>query len=125
MIITPPDDTLIQGLRIVHVNLVEQQSHVVSQALLQWKQPGNIINYVWNHTQSLEWLLNAVTKSDLVLFNADYDQTEMINGYLAADPRSNYFGYLRDLHLVNERVIYNSDDVLTLIEAAAKHNGKI
>ena len=55
----------------------------------------------------------------------DYDQTEMINGYLAADPRSNYFGYLRDLHLVNERVVYNSDEVLTLIEATAKHNGKI
>jgi hypothetical protein len=46
----------------------------------------------------------------------------MITGYLAADPRSYYFGTLRDLHVANDRVILNSDEILNLLETIAKYH---
>ena len=44
LIVTPPDDILLQGIRILHVNLDEEQSTVVSNALMQSSSPHNIIN---------------------------------------------------------------------------------
>jgi hypothetical protein len=126
LVITPPDDTVLQGIRITHVQLTEEQSSIVSTALLECNLPHTIINYVWKMGNSVEWLLDKIAKSDLVIFNAHSPNNgaiELIIGWTAAQPQSYYFGTLRDLHLANDRVIYTSDDILTLLEKSIKQHG--
>lgn len=121
LIVTPPDDTFVQGIRITHVNLSPAQSQIVSQGLLAIQSKHNIINYVWQYGDPVSWLLNASAKSNLLIFNADNEQHKEIDqliGYIAADPKSHYFGMLRDLHIANDRVLLNSDDVINLVEKA-------
>jgi hypothetical protein len=123
LVITPPDDTVLQGLRITHVNLTNEQTAVVSQAILKNNLSHNVINYVWHIGNPISWLLQMKSKSNLIIFNADSDtESDMITGYLAADPRSYYFGTLRDLHVANDRVILNSDEILNLLETIAKYH---
>lgn len=124
LIVTPPDDTFVQGLRITHVNLSQTQSQIVSQGLLASQSTHSIINYVWHYSEPVAWLLNAAAKSDLIIFNADTDQyteSDMLIGYVAANPKSYYFGTLRDLHLANDRVLLNNDDVTNLVEAVLRN----
>lgn len=123
LVITPPDDTVLQGLRITHVNLTNEQTAIVSQAILKNNLSHNVINYVWHIENPISWLLQMKSKSNLIIFNADSDtESDMITGYLAADPRSYYFGTLRDLHVANDRVILNSDEILNLLETIAKYH---
>ena len=44
LVVTPPDDTLLQGIRIVHVELTEEHSAIVSNALMHTTLPHTIIN---------------------------------------------------------------------------------
>ena len=123
LVITPPDDTLLQGLRLTHVNLTNEQTAIVSQAILQNKLPHNVINYVWHVGNPISWLLQMKSKSNLIIFNADSGpDSDIINGYIAADPRSYYFGILRDLHVANDRVILNNDEILNLLETISKYH---
>lgn len=122
LVVTSPDDTLLQGLRITHVQLSDEQSNIVSTALLQTKLPHNIINYVWRMGNSVEWLLDKIAKSDLVIFNADCPSNgaiEIIIGWTAAQHNSYYFGNLKDLRVANDRAIYSVDDILSLLEKVA------
>jgi hypothetical protein len=124
LVVTAPDDILQSGIRIAHVNLSQTQSQIISQALMQSTLPHTIINYVWNQEDSKLWLFDKLPKSDLIFFNADCDQeSSMLIGWVSADPRSYYFGDLRDLNLVNNRVLYTSDDILNLLEKTAKSHG--
>ncbi len=123
LVVTPPDDTLLDGIRIAHVNLTDDQSSIISTALMSSSSKHTIINYVWNMGNPVDWLLDKIAKSDLVFFNADgpvEPGREIIIGWTAAQPQSYYFGKLRDLHLANDRVIYNTDDILNLLEKISK-----
>ena len=124
LVITAPDDILQSGIRIAHINLTQPQSQSISQALMQSTLPHTVINYVWNQGDSKLWLFDKIPKTDLILFNADCDiESSMLIGWLSADPRSYYFGDLRDLNIVNDRVLYNSDDILKLLEKTSKPHG--
>ncbi len=123
LIVTPPDDILLDGIRITHIQLTEEQNSIISSALMNCKLPHTIINYVWKMGDRVDWLLDKIAKSDLVFFNADGPVDpgkDVIIGWAAAQPQSYYFGTLRDLHLANDRVIYNSDDILNLLEKISK-----
>jgi hypothetical protein len=123
LVITSPDDTLLDGIRVLHVELTEEQRQITSSAMLNADTPYNIINYVWNMGDSVSWLLDKHPKCDVILFNANVPNNgaiELIIGYIAAQPRSYYFGTLRDLHLVNDRAIYNANDILSLLEKDGK-----
>jgi len=125
LVVTPPDDTLLQGIRIVHVNLTEEQSSVVSNALFQTTLPYTIVNYVWKMGDSVSWLIDKISKKDLIIFNADSPTNgaiELIIGWVSAQPRSYYFGNLKDLHIVNNRAIYNTDDIINLLEKISKEH---
>ncbi len=122
LVVTPPDDTLLDGIRIAHVNLNEEQSAVVSSALMNSSLPHTIINYVWKMGNPVDWLLDKISKSDLIIFNADGPMEpgrEIIIGWTAAQPRSYYFGNLKDLRQANDRTIYSVEDILTLLEKIA------
>jgi hypothetical protein len=126
LIVTHPDDILLSGIRITHVHLTEHQSQMVSEGLMKSDLPHSIINYVWRMGDPVTWLMDKILKSDIIIFNADAENNgaiELILGWVAAHPRSYYFGNLRDLHMVNDRVIYNSDNILTLLEKSVKQNG--
>ena len=126
LVITQPDDSLLQGIRITHVHLSEEQSNTISNALLQTTVQHNIINYVWKMGDRVDWLLDKIIKSDIVIFDAGGNSDpgkDVIIGWTAAQPQSYYFGSLRDLHLANDRVLYSSEDVLNLIEKiSTKYN---
>jgi hypothetical protein len=127
LVVTPPDDTLINGVRILHVELNEEQSMIVSSALMNSNTQHTVVNYVWKMGDSVEWLMDKVIKSDFILFNADTPNngaTELIIGYIAAQPNSYYFGNLRDLNLVNKSVIYNSDQIINILENHTNKNAR-
>jgi hypothetical protein len=126
LVVTPPDDTLLNGIRILHVELTEEHSQIVSTALLNSNIQHTVINYVWKMGDSVAWLMDKIVKSDFILFNADTPNsaTELIIGYAAAQPNSYYFGTLRDLNLVNNSVIYNSDQIINLLENHTNKNAR-
>jgi hypothetical protein len=127
LVVTPPDDTVINGVRILHVELNEEQSMIVSSALMNSNTQHTVVNYVWKMGDSVEWLMDKVIKSDFILFNADSPNngaTELIIGYIAAQPNSYYFGNLRDLNLVNKSVIYNSDQIINILENHTNKNAR-
>ena len=120
LVITTPDDASLDGIRILAVNLTQEQGQIVSNALLQFDNFSvNILNYVWKIGDSVAWLLDKKIKSDVIIFNADAEDNT-ITGYLSAHSKSYYFGTLKDLHLANDRAIYSTEDVLTLLETMVK-----
>ena len=123
LVITPPDDVPLQGIRILHVQLNEEQSSIVSNALMQINLPHNIINYVWKMGNRVDWLLDKTPKCDLIIFNASGQPDpglDVILGWTAAQPQSYYFGNLKDLHLANDRAIYSVDELINLLEKIGK-----
>ena len=120
LVITAPDDAPLDGIRILAVNLTQEQGQIVSNALLQFDNFNvNVINYVWNTGEDVNWLLDKKAKSDVIIFNADVDDNT-VTGYLSAQTKSCYFGTLKDLYLANDRAIYTIEDVLTLLEIIVK-----
>ncbi len=120
LVITSPDDAPLDGIRILAVNLTQEQGQVISNALLQFDNFSiNILNYVWKTGDTVAWLLDKKIKSDVIIFNADAEDNT-ITGYLSAQSKSYYFGTLKDLHLANDRAIYSTEDVLTLLETMVK-----
>jgi hypothetical protein len=120
LVITAPDDAPLDGVRILAVNLTQEQGHIVSNALLEFDNFNiNVINYVWKTGEDVSWLLDKKAKSDVIIFNADSDNNT-VTGYLSAQSKSCYFGTLKDLHLANNRAIYSIEDVLTLLEIIVK-----
>lgn len=117
ILVTPPDDILIDGPRISLVNLSQDQSQTISKTLLSLENlEFPLIVYTWNFGDNIEWLFDKKLKSQLIIFNADSSNCENINGYLAAQPNSHYFGNLKDLHSVNKNAIYNVDNLLSIFE---------
>lgn len=125
IIVTPPDDILLQGIRILNVELDQEQNSIVSQALLKSSQRYNLINYVWKMGDPVTWLLDKIPKCDIIIFNANAPANgavELILGYVAAQPQSYYFGPLRDLHHANDHAIYTSEDLLLILENIGNNN---
>lgn len=120
LVATPPDDTLLQGIRVAHVDLTEEQSMIVSNALFLPTFQTPIINYVWKVGDPTNWLLDKLLKSDIILFNADCTN-QILVGWIAARSNSHYFGILKDLYVANDRAIYTTEEVSTLLEKISKY----
>ena len=103
-LITPPDDIFDDALRVLLVDLTQEQSQLVSDALNSTDISTDLIAYVWNHTNTIEWLIDKKHKSHLIIFNADSDNAEL-NGYLAAHSNSYYMGTLRSIGITTKRAI--------------------
>jgi hypothetical protein len=114
ILITEPDDIQLDGCRILLVDLTEDQSQMISDALKRIQNISNLAIYVANNS-NIDWILDKKNKSQLTIFNADSDNHLLI-GYLAAHKISHYFGNLKILSRANNRVIYNVDDIVNLIE---------
>jgi hypothetical protein len=122
ILVTPPDDILIDGTRILLVDLNNAQTQIISDALNQLSSNDTIIAYMWNNTNSIDWLLDKKHKSAAIIFNAESDN-EIIVGYMAAQKNSHYFGILKSLTEANKCAIYNTDQVFNLLEKITNQNG--
>jgi hypothetical protein len=115
LVVTPPDDVLIDGFRLLLVDLNVDQTKTISDSLLNISSNSTVITYLWTTKDSTDWLLDKKIKSDLIIFNAD-SQHELIVGYIAAQKNSHYFGTLKTLANANARVIYASEDCESLLK---------
>lgn len=123
LIITEPDDTLLDSYRMLLVNLTPEQSQVVSASLLTMSLSRRVVLYSWNSTNTVAWLLDKKAKCDSILFNAD-SNNDIIVGYLAAQPNSYYFGDLKSLAGVNNSQLYAQQDCQELLEYMITKNDK-
>ncbi len=124
LIVTDPDETLLDGYRILLADLTHEQSQVVSASLLNISLSDRVVLYSWNSSNNIEWLLDKKEKCDLILFNAD-SYNDILVGYLSAQKNSYYFGNLKLLAGANNSRIYAQEDCEKLLEYTITQNGKI
>jgi hypothetical protein len=119
-LVTPPDDILEDGLRILLVGLIPEQSNVVSDALAKVNDIPNTIVYMADDVKSdeLEWVLDKKLKSCIIIFNADMGN-QYLAGYLASQRNAYYFGSLKGLELINKKAIYSVEQLIALLEENA------
>ena len=115
MLVTPPDDVLVDGIRILLVDVTVPQSQMISSVLTQFETMPAVIAYMWSSGDSVDWLIDKKHKSDIIIFNAD-SENDIVVGYLSAQPNSYYFGNLKLLSTVNRSAIYNTDQIYDLLE---------
>lgn len=114
LLVTAPDDTPIDAIRILLVDLTPEHTQVISNALNEFTSIPNIVTYIWKNGDSIDWLLDKKHKSFCIIFNADCEN-HMILGYMSAQSNSHYFGTLKTLRNVNNNAIYNVNDCVNLI----------
>lgn len=120
ILVTYPDDVPLDGIRILLAGLSPEQQQVVSTALGKVDITSTIISYIWDPA-NFDWSIDKKHKSDLILFNAEYD--DLVTGYLAAQSNSYYFGTLRLFNTVNNSAIFDVTQLVTILEnTLAKHN---
>ena len=122
LLVTAPDDVLVDSVRILLVDLVPEQQQIISNALAQLDTIPNVVLYIWNSSDDASWLLDKKSKSDTIIFNAN-SENDVIIGYMAAQSNSHYFGTLKILSLVNNSTIYNIEQVSTILENVIKQYG--
>jgi hypothetical protein len=116
ILVTEPDDISVDGIRILMVDLDQDQTQIISEALVELNDTPTIISYVWNSSNSTEWLFDKKHKSDLIIFNAD-SENHLIIGYLAAQKNSYYFGNLKLLQKVNNSAIYDVNSCIEIFNS--------
>ena len=114
LVVTTPDDVMIDGFRLLLVDLDADQTKTISDSLLKISSDTSVITYMWGSNDDSYWLLDKKAKSDLIIFNAN-SQNELIVGYMAAQKNSHYFGTLKTLAQANAKAIYASEDCESLI----------
>lgn len=124
VLVTPPDDILVDGIRLLLVDVTIPQSQMVSSVLTQFETIPTVVAYMWSSGDSIDWLIDKKHKSDIIIFNADSDN-DIVVGYLSAQPNSYYFGNLKLLSTVNRSAIYNTDQMYDLLEKLIGHYVKI
>jgi hypothetical protein len=122
LIVTEPDDTVLDGYRILLADLTSEQSQTVSASLLNISLSDRVVLYSWNSSNNIEWLLDKKAKSDLILFNAD-SYNDILAGYLSAQKNSYYFGNLKLLAGANNSRIYAQEDCQKLLDYVISKNG--
>lgn len=114
LLVTSPDDSPIDAIRILLVDLAQEHTQLISDALTEFSSIPNFVIYVWRAGDPIDWLLDKKHKSHSIIFNAECED-HMIIGYMAAQLHSHYFGTLRSLKNINNNAIYTVDDCVNII----------
>jgi len=114
LLVTAPDDTSIDAIRILLVNLTQDQTQIISDTIKEFTSIPNLVLYVWNDDHEYSWLFDKKQKSQIIIFNAE-SANDLVVGYLAAHHKSHYFGTLKTLAIVNKNAIYNVNDCVNLL----------
>jgi hypothetical protein len=123
IMVTAPDDTLVNGGRIAVIDLTVDQTALVSTALTELDSISCIVTYVWSEQDDVSWALDKIQKSQIIIFNADSINQTLI-GYVAGKMNSYYFGTLKSLNQVNNSVIYDVDHCKTILTNIFDRYGK-
>jgi hypothetical protein len=122
-IVTPPDDIYTEGFRIFLYDLHKDQYSIFSQSVLSGDIVPSLIIYNADNLTDIRWILDKLLKSDLIIFNAESNNQQMI-GYLCSKMNSYYFGKLRDLFLVNNSIIFDVVQLKEILESQFEKYGK-
>ena len=115
IVITPPDDVLQNGFRILAVDLTGEQLNYLSSAIQDLGTTDNVIVFVWKVGYDVNWALDKSYKSNAIIFNADsIDQT--LIGLLAGKKKSAYFGELRSIKEVNKSVLHDREQCFNFLD---------
>ena len=114
-LVTPPDDILSDGLRILLADISREQSKIVTEALGNLEKTLPIVVYVWDSEQTIEWLIDKKHKSDVIIFNAESENREVV-GYMTAQSNAYYMGTLRSFEIINNRVIRDIESCIKIFE---------
>jgi hypothetical protein len=106
VLVTYPDDVLDDAVRILLVDLTEDQSNIVSQSLTELASIPLVVAYSWRIGDSIEWLIDKTHKSQLIIFNADSDDLTLV-GYYAGKLNSFYIGDIGQMKIVNRSAIFD------------------
>lgn len=112
-IVTPPDDILQDGVRVLTYDLNSTQNDIVSQAIRDVQK--DIIVYIAKATDTVQWTLDKKQKCSILILNAESENQTMV-GYLAAQPNSYYLGNLKSLKDVNTRELTSIESIKQLME---------
>jgi len=122
ILVTYPDDILYDGVRILLVDLNEDQTNIVSKALTELETIPLVIVYSWKIGDSVDWLFDKTHKSQLIIFNADSDDTNLV-GYYAGKFNSVYFGELGHLKKVNRSAIFDVVQTKEVLKTTFRKHG--
>jgi hypothetical protein len=118
-LVSAPDDVLHDAVRLLLVDLTQEQTQAISEALMSIEDIPATVIYVLSSQDSASWLIDKKLKSQLIIFNADSEKSEIV-GYLSAQSNSCYFGFLKDLAVLNKRAIYSAEDLKEIIDKQFK-----
>ena len=114
-IITPPDDVLQDGVRILCYGLEKEQTLLISSIIYNLEECKPSIIYVSNGQNDSEWVLDKKQKCSIIIFNAESQDQTMV-GYLSAQTNSYYFGELRSLSSANNNKINEKQQLTKIME---------
>jgi hypothetical protein len=123
LLVSPPDDVLEDGVRILLVDLTADQLDIVSQSLLNITTTAQTIVYTWTNGEDLVWLFDKSIKSTVIIFNAD-SENQLLSGYFSAKSNSYYFGNLKCLQIIKKTAIYAVHQCNELLERTFEKYGK-
>ena len=112
-VVTPPDDILQDGVRVLTYDLTPIQNDLVSQAIRDIQ--NDIIVYIAKSQDDVKWTLDKKQKCSIIIINAESENQTMV-GYLAAQPNSYYIGNLRSLKDVNIRELNSIESIKQIME---------
>ena len=114
LLVSAPDDVALEGVRLLIVGLTPEQSNIVSTVLTTIETAPRVIVYVWNEHDSVDWLTDKIYKSQLILFNAEFENQTLV-GYLAGKLNSYYFGSLKSINQINNSMIFDENQCRTIL----------
>jgi hypothetical protein len=120
IVVTPPDDILVDAKRILLFDPTVEQTQTISQCLSNIDLDTSVIFYIWRVGNDLDWLLDKSLKYDLMILNAETQEQSML-GYLFSKPNSYYVGNMRSLSRLKNNQINDTDHLNTILKERIKN----
>lgn len=114
ILVSNPDDVLVDGFRILLFDLDGPQGEIFTRAITSLDDVPHTVIYTFSYGQDSDWLLDKYHQADLIIFNAD-SLNDLMVGFFAGKRNSYYFGNLKTLNQVNKSVIHGVDDCQELL----------
>lgn len=122
MVVTPPDDVLIDAKRVLLFDPTVEQTQLISSCLSANDFGCDIVFYIWRLGDDLDWLFDKILKYDVAILNAD-TQDQGLLGYLFAKSNSYYIGNIRSLTNLKKSAVLDVDHLNTILRERLTHCG--
>lgn len=123
-LVTPPDDILVDGVRILIYDLLPEHTQLISKVLYDMDELQNTIIYICNGQDNVNWILDKKAKCSIIIYNAESLNQTMV-GYFTAQKDSYYFGNLASLGEVNKNKIVSKEQIEMIMEDQYRKNARI